>query len=185
MAMPLRRCGNPYGLSASDRQPDVAKWRARTRDDVSWLVSSINSDNKHTRWLIDTEFCNPPGNISPIIMEIAIRDLGTGQLLLSSTVDYDGITKEDMMEKLGLNQAAQMRRVVFTSCFNKIYPKGYTEGSSIEGLRDKILQLGYSPQTHNVISYGPVLDPQIFLRVWFDVPKVNAPRRTVPRSAGL
>lgn len=123
VVLQLKSNANRLGPSASKPRPDVAKWRDRTRDDVSWLVSNINSDNGRTRWLIDTEFCNPAGNISPIAMEIAIRDLDTGQLLLSSTVDYDGITKEDMMEELGLNQATQMRRVVFTSCFNKIYPK--------------------------------------------------------------
>lgn len=162
---------NAPGLAATELTRCDIPRGSNLHLDFLWL-RGVAKASPTSVWLIDFEFFNLAGDRSPIPWSIGIRDFN-GRLLLAECIDYDGASVDDLC---ALARPHMLRPdtplEALTRCADRLrfsvqrhYGGNLTHGKSITSVRKAILELGYSPQTHVVLSYGTTLDMQLFLRI--------------------
>ncbi|KAJ4361430.1 hypothetical protein N0V95_001847 [Ascochyta clinopodiicola] len=75
----------------------------RSHNTIVAIRTVRNIYDTHITWVVDVEFCRPNG-VQAVPFAISIRDLGTKDIVLSTTVDYNGIDLDDLEDKLGDHQ---------------------------------------------------------------------------------
>ncbi|KAF9885882.1 hypothetical protein FE257_012262 [Aspergillus nanangensis] len=94
-------------------------------------------------WIMDFEYISMPGNLSPIPLQLAIRNIDGG-LVYSANVDY-GLSMEDLMEQL-----SKMMGTLFLRCYNALE----TNGQKISAIRRDIFNnCGYTKNNIQLLSW--------------------------------
>lgn len=122
-------------------------------------------------WGIDVEFAQPRGaNVVPFILYI--RNLQTGKIVIHTTVNYDMDLEaverafEDHAKRSTPN-AGTARAAHGTqkrSYFASFYQSSRTTGMTLGAIGDMILEAGYRPDTHCVLSWYSKADINVLGR---------------------
>lgn len=147
----------------SSRLRDLPRWKNALRR----LRSQYRSHAKET-WVIDTEFIMVHRAHTAVPLSISIRDIH-GADLLSSRVNYNDISLNSFLDLVfpHLSSTGEARPGLLRmakSIFVKQYGGGKTHGLSASQIGNRILDLGYSRETHRILSWSSATDLQIFHR---------------------
>lgn len=117
-------------------------------------------------WTVDCEFANVKGACS-IVFIVTIRDVKTGDITLSTSVDYDRIELTELERQLTAYQETLSRRTGhFCSVryFTKWYNALVTNGISLPAIGEAMRTAGFSPSTHRIISCWTPVDCNLLSR---------------------
>ncbi|GKZ17402.1 hypothetical protein AbraIFM66951_004702 [Aspergillus brasiliensis] len=152
----------------------LPKWTLKLVPDavgeLKALKQQYENRPQHT-WVIDTEFYNLKGGMSPIPFQIAIRQLD-GKLLLSTNVDYD-ISLQDFSDQT--TDWGTMKRSM-PILFRRYYGGEKTNGMKPDQISTLIKQIGYRTDRTKILSWYSPLDMQCFLRLLSGDNKIVVPR---------
>ncbi|GKZ29236.1 hypothetical protein AbraIFM66950_003850 [Aspergillus brasiliensis] len=152
----------------------LPKWTLKLVPDavgeLKALKQQYENRPQHT-WVIDTEFYNLKGGMSPIPFQIAIRQLD-GKLLLSTNVDYD-ISLQDFSDQT--TDWGTMKRSM-PILFRRYYGGEKTNGMKPDQITTLIKQIGYRTDRTKILSWYSPLDMQCFLRLLSGDNKIVVPR---------
>lgn len=170
-------------------QPQPSKLDRAGRSNLSWLVEAY-LERPDVTWVIDFEFINLTLPRSGIPFELTIRTI-RGRELLSTLVNYNSASLADVrkaaepfLTKNDKPEAQAFRSGQLERLLNKHYRNGSTEGLSIEQLRQAIYNLGFSHETHTILSYGGGVDSRLFTRVLAGNDSLIVPSVPVPDIIG-
>jgi hypothetical protein len=117
-------------------------------------------------WTVDCEFANVKGAQS-IVFILTIRDVKTGDIILSTSVDYDRMELTELERQLTAYQEALSRhasRFCSIQYFAKWYNAMATNGMSVPAIGEAMRAAGFSPSTHRIISWWTTIDCTFLLR---------------------
>jgi hypothetical protein len=123
-------------------------------------------------WVVDFEFFSIP-QYSPVPTQIAIRLLN-GDLLLRTNIDYD-MHLDMFIEKI--SQVLTRSRYIGEG-FLDAYRSYKTNGLRPLEIRKKILELGYSSEKTQILSWVSAQDMQCFQRLLHEGDELLVPRHS-------
>jgi hypothetical protein len=123
-------------------------------------------------WVVDFEFVSV-SEYSPVPTQIAIRLLN-GDLLLRTNINYD------MSLAVFIEKIAQVltRSHYIGEGFLNSYRSNETNGLRPLEIRNKILELGYSPERTQILSWVSAQDMQCFQRLLHEGNELLVPRHS-------
>jgi hypothetical protein len=99
---------------------------------------------------------------------LTARNVKTAEIVISTTVDYEGQTLQAIKDALEQHQQAfgstihkQLYGVRYTSRF---YQSSQTHRLSLSSISDRLREVGFRPDTHCIISWHTNLDCVVFSR---------------------
>ena len=122
------------------------------------LVHEIH--RRFVPWTVDCEFANVKG-AHAIVFIVTIRDVKTGDIILSTSVDYDRMELTDLERQLTTHQETLSRRasrLCSVGYFAKWYNAFVTNGMSLPAIGEAMRTAGFSPSTHRIISWWTPVD---------------------------
>lgn len=155
-------------MTQSLLKPSRLQNSPQDKDDLEWLRRLYHT-TPGTTWLIDAEFTVLTEGKCALAGEFSIRDL-RGNDLFSFTVDYGGASLQELEDIVGpyltynLGPGREHRLRMFRGFFHRRYSGLVTKGHSLPQIRNRIKSLGYSSETHTLLSWSSVADLQIFFR---------------------
>ncbi|PIG83165.1 hypothetical protein AARAC_010186 [Aspergillus arachidicola] len=164
-------------LKAMGAELPMPQWELKLTDDaitdVKALSTSYHGSPQNT-WVIDFEYISLSGDMSPIPLQFAIRQLD-GKLLLAENVHY-GLSLEDFLVKLNTWENAERHvQVLITHCYGDIV----TNGLRPDEIRDEIIHnLNYSAERISIISWFSPQDMQCFQRLLSGSPELIVPKES-------
>jgi hypothetical protein len=111
-------------------------------------------------WTVDCEFANVKGAHS-IVFIVTIRDVKTGDIVLSTSINYDRMELTELERQLTAYQETLSRRAShFCSVgyLAKWYNALVTNGISLLAIGEAMRTAGFSPSIHRIISWWTPVD---------------------------
>ncbi|KAI8932700.1 hypothetical protein NX059_010192 [Plenodomus lindquistii] len=101
-------------------------------------------------WVIDCEFVAPFGaNTIPFIL--TVRDVKTGAIIVSTTIDYGAMLLSDIVEELTKHQGQRgLTPFMCVEYMAGFYHGDRTSGLSMSAVGKILLDAGFTPNTHRV-----------------------------------
>ncbi|KAK7540014.1 uncharacterized protein J3D65DRAFT_602019 [Phyllosticta citribraziliensis] len=148
------------------------------RKAARWLCDRISNRTKEV-WIVDIEFHRPPHafNCAALPWEMAICCLHSGRTLLSTNIDYGGMSAQEVWTSLygARSDNGWITFQSFRSTFTRRYGETKTNGLAPSTIRQRLLGLGFSYATHELISYCSIEDMHAMKRVLDGRDDVHAP----------
>ncbi|KAB8260097.1 hypothetical protein BDV32DRAFT_158975 [Aspergillus pseudonomiae] len=164
-------------LNAAGAKLPMPQWDLNLTDDTMTDVKALSTSyhkSPQNTWVIDFEYLTVGGEMSPIPLQFAIRQLD-GKLLLAQNVNYDLSLTEFLDKVNNLENADRHIQVLFERC----YRDTMTNGLGPDEIRDEILQkLNYSSKRISILSWYSQQDMQCFQRVLTGSRKLLVPKQS-------
>ncbi|KAL1386176.1 hypothetical protein HDK64DRAFT_254960 [Phyllosticta capitalensis] len=126
---------------------------------AEWLSRSMCLNDRQV-WLVDCSYYQPTGSpdLGPLIWEIGIVSLKTGELVLSTKVNYKSATPVGLYKELYGKEpnALSKRFAAFKDAFDRNYNSGQAHGMTLSDIEHSLRNRGYDPKTHQLVSYNDV-----------------------------
>ena len=113
----------------------------------------------HTMWVVDTEFCNNRGSRA-VAFSISVRDARTGDIVLSTPVDYECRSLDDIEQEL-VTPPGKKTPYNTRQNFERHYNAEHTHGMSLSALGNSLRRAGFDPVTHVLLSWRATTDIDI------------------------
>ncbi|KAE8328336.1 hypothetical protein BDV39DRAFT_192208 [Aspergillus sergii] len=164
-------------LKAMGAELPMPQWELKLTDDAMTDVKALSTSyhrSPQNTWVIDFEYISLSGDMSPIPLQFAIRQLD-GKLLLAENVHY-GLSLEDFLVKINTWENEDRHvQVLFTHCYGDIV----TNGLRPDEIRDEINHnLNYSAERISIISWFSPQDMQCFQRLLSGSPELIVPKKS-------
>jgi hypothetical protein len=120
--------------------------------------------NNRILWAVDVEFGTLRG-VNAVPYAILIRNVRDGALILSTSVDYDGINLDEMEHILAAHQGDRGTSVwTRKSYFMNFYNGVTTNGMSLSAVGRFLRTAGFSIETHTLLSWYTMIDMYVVCR---------------------
>ena len=153
-------------------------------DDLAQIKAlSSTYANPRNNWVVDFEFHIVEG-LSSIIWSVSLRRID-GKSVFYTTIDY-GKSIPEIERQVRLHLRQEYNKRLTPSCkagltkATRHYRSNQTHGMTMTEAWQKILDLGYKPATHTVMSWYSTLGHVLFLRLQSNDNRVLVPRSHVP-----
>ncbi|KAH8723509.1 hypothetical protein GQ44DRAFT_773885 [Phaeosphaeriaceae sp. PMI808] len=144
-----------------------ASWGRYTINERTFSHKADDMHRKYTVWVIDVEFGIMRG-ACPTPYILTIRDAKTEDIIISTTVDYEGRTLQSIEDELEQHQSqfGVHAHKIFgkANYFSNFYQARTTSGMSLAAIDDFIRAAGFSLETHRVLGWFKVFDACVFGR---------------------
>ncbi|CAN9207665.1 unnamed protein product [Alternaria alternata] len=162
----FRHCTRHVHFAQSRLQypPEDSEWMKQLQFLREWVAGTQKGVGYI--WGLDVEF-DVLNFATPIAFTIAIKDFTTGIDILNTKVGYGGQSADDLLglyheicpQDFRLHKRTELG---FRKAFQRYYASGRAYGMRFSEMRAAILEAGFDPRTHAVISYSTNLDLQVF-----------------------
>jgi len=159
------RTYSPGTLRSMPRTPQEKVTFRAPRTKAWWLalrlLHQINRD--YVVWLIDVEFVTVTG-FNAVPLQLTIRDGKTGKHILSTLVDHSSRSLVDLSAELTALCASRQKKYASVEVMFRHYRSDHTTGLSLEAIGRFIIECGFNPNTHRVLSWYSAWDIVTFSR---------------------
>ncbi|KAK8188812.1 uncharacterized protein BKA78DRAFT_296867 [Phyllosticta capitalensis] len=158
------------GAPRNRGDPRIVTWRIndtlRTTDAqkaAEWLIECMESNEKNA-WLVDAKYHKVDEQLTDVehfAWQIAFLDLKTGELLISTNIDYHNASAEKVWQRLYQHRAQgcpgfEAFRERFVS--QDRYGSGRTNGLLPSMIEQQMRQRGFSSRTLKLVSWSAEID---------------------------
>ncbi|KAL1387626.1 hypothetical protein HDK64DRAFT_271638, partial [Phyllosticta capitalensis] len=170
--VPLR---NPYhnageaGVPGNQVDPRIVTWRINdtlgttdAQKAAEWLIECMES-NERNAWLVNAKYheVDELTDVEHFAWQIAFVDIETGELLISTNIDYHNASAEEIWQEL--YQKRPQRCPEFEAFRERFvsqdhYGSGTTNGALPSLIERQMRQRGFSPRTHEFVSWNSEID---------------------------
>ncbi|KAJ4340954.1 hypothetical protein N0V95_007356 [Ascochyta clinopodiicola] len=153
-----------WGTKQTDFQDFRFQRPERSTRDNLMFMRNVYED--YQVWAVDTEFATASG-AHAIPFSLSIRDLRSGKIVLSTSVDYGNMDLDDLETTLTQRQSNQQKLPsswMKKSSFIRFYNHTHTIGVSLSAIGRRLRAEGFTPGTHKLVSWWSTVDTDVVCR---------------------
>ncbi|KAK8241530.1 hypothetical protein HDK77DRAFT_427401 [Phyllosticta capitalensis] len=157
------------GVPGNRVDPRIVTWRINdtlrttgAQKAAEWLIECMESNEKNA-WLVDAKYhkVDELADVEHFAWQIAFVDIKTGELLISTNIDYHNASAEEVWQELYQQRPQgcpgfEAFRERFVS--QDGYGSGTTNGLLPSMIGQQMRQKGFSARTHELVSWSPEID---------------------------
>ena len=152
-----------FDPSQSDLQGNVAVYRPK------WdVLKSLQVMHKLVQsriiWVVDTEFCPIGNNARPVPFSISVRDARTGDIVLSTCIDYGGIGIDYLQRLIMQHSGSKWTYANKTAQYERHYKAACTHGMTLSAIGEFLRDAGFTTATHVLLSWWTSIDCEVICR---------------------